>query len=165
MGQWGLNNLLKMNKKENTYKAERRSGATNPAGSNELPIRLMLFLNILLTLKRNSILPVHFYFLIDSQKVHYTRANTGIFFIITQYLWLYSGEDWRRKILRKIRPLRDVSTENVTEISLARESMQSSVVHKKNVFKRLLLNHFLSIFFNCLLDICEINKTSQQHRT
>lgn len=41
--------------KKVTHNAVRRSGATKPAGKSELPIRLMLFLKILLILKRNSI--------------------------------------------------------------------------------------------------------------
>lgn len=38
-----------------THNADRRSGAEKPAGKSEFPIRLMLFLKILLILKRNSI--------------------------------------------------------------------------------------------------------------
>jgi hypothetical protein len=40
---------------KDTHNALRRSGATKPAGNNELPMRLMLFLKILLMLNRNSI--------------------------------------------------------------------------------------------------------------
>lgn len=52
-----VNNWCEKRKtRENTHKAARRSLPTKPLGNSELPIRLMLFLKILVILKRNSML-------------------------------------------------------------------------------------------------------------
>lgn len=51
-----LSSRLSNKTEASTHSATRRSVATNPAGSRALPIRLMLFLKILLMSNRNSIL-------------------------------------------------------------------------------------------------------------
>lgn len=73
--------------KKATHNAVRRSGATNPAGKSELPIRLMLFLKILLILKRNSIfLRYRCVFLCLAWRV---RCTLFIFLLIALFHYIF----------------------------------------------------------------------------